>query len=71
MYPLAGLIILLLLLYPATENSFEKLVADFQLGLFHHYAENKEPLYNPAIMRDFAEENALGLIDIILQSILR
>ncbi|KAJ7361953.1 hypothetical protein OS493_014601 [Desmophyllum pertusum] len=53
------------------QNSFEKLVADFQLGLFHHYAENKEPVYNPAIMRDFAKENALGLIDTILQSILR
>lgn len=48
-------------------NSFE----NFQLALYHHHEENKTPLYNPVLMRDFAKENAPGLFDTILNSILR
>ena len=54
-----------------TENSFDKLVADFQLALYRHYEEKKEPLYHPVLMRDFSEENAPGLFETLLQSILR
>ena len=65
------ILITLFYIYKITENSFDKLVADFQLALYHHHEENKNPLYNPALIRDFAEENAPGLFDTILNSILR
>lgn len=65
------ILITLFYIYQITENSFDKLVADFQLALYHHHEENKTPLYNPVLMRDFAKENAPGLFDTILNSILR
>lgn len=65
------ILITLFYIYQITENSFDKFVADFQLALYHHHEENKTPLYNPVLMRDFAKENAPGLFDTILNSILR
>ena len=67
------ILITLFYIYQITENSFDKLVADFQLALYHHHEENNPPppLYNPVLMSDFAEENAPVLFDTILNSILR
>ena len=38
------ILITLFYIYQITENSFDKLVADFQLALYHHHEENKPPL---------------------------
>ncbi|XP_078364173.1 uncharacterized protein LOC144648517 [Oculina patagonica] len=53
------------------ENSFDKLVANFQIALYRHCEEKKEPLYHPGAMREFAEKYAPGLFNMLLQSILR
>lgn len=37
------ILITLFYIYQITENSFDKLVADFQLALYHHHEENKPP----------------------------
>ncbi|KAK3754994.1 hypothetical protein QZH41_015158, partial [Actinostola sp. cb2023] len=53
-------------------NSFEALVEAFQLALYQHYnTEEESPLYSSPVMRDFAEEHAPGLYNIIFKSITR
>ena len=42
----------------------------FQLALFQHNQEDQSPLYSPALMRDFAEEHASGLYDMLLNAII-
>ena len=54
------------------ENSFDCLVEKFQRALYQHYqAQNAASLYEPTEMKTFAEQNAPGLFNIILHSILQ
>ena len=55
-----------------SENSFDQLVGKFQKSLQHHYeSSNALPLYDPGLMKKFADKSAPGLFNVILQSILR
>lgn len=52
--------------------TFDQLVTQCQTALFRYYDSKPEaPLYDPVIMREFCEENAPGLFDLLLRSITR
>ena len=47
-------------------------MAKFQMSLQHHYGSSDAvPLYDPGQMKEFADNCAPGLFNVILQSILR
>ncbi|XP_044180501.1 uncharacterized protein LOC122961758 [Acropora millepora] len=56
----------------SSDITFDQLVTQCQTALFRYYDSKPEaPLYDPVIMREFCEENAPGLFDLLLRSITR
>lgn len=55
-----------------TFEPFHKMLESFQLALYHYNAdENNPPLYNPQLMKPFANKHAPGLFDTMMNSIVR
>ncbi|XP_068673983.1 uncharacterized protein [Montipora foliosa] len=58
--------------HSASDITFDQLVTQCQTAVFKYYDSKPEaPLYDPVMMREFCEENAPGLFDLILRSITR
>jgi hypothetical protein len=54
-----------------TDDDFPDLIAKFQMALYRHYngTESNSTLYDPSLMKVFADQHAPGLFNKILQLI--
>ena len=52
--------------------SFEEMIKSFQMTLYRYNENpNNQPLFNPTLMEEFADEHAPSLFDMVLTVILR